>query len=116
MPKTQRMTHHHNELPKSNGRAFRVWRAILWRLMAMQLLFMVVIIFSSEYFLIGYPLLRQAIATLTLIGVFPFGYLALRMVLNKNFGEFRLSLAQLTADDEAEAQETPLPQNDEKPH
>jgi hypothetical protein len=107
MPKTLPTPIQHVELEKRWGRVLRIWWAVIWRLVLMQLFFMALVIYSIEMPLAAYPLLREYINALSLLAVFPLGIWALRAVMNKNFGNFRLSLVSLepATIDEAESKQ-----------
>lgn len=93
------MTTPQPELEKTWGRVLRVWWAIIWRLVLMQLGVMAVAIYTAQTALAGYPFLRETLSILSLLTVFPLGLVALRKVINKNFGAFRLSCVPLNPPD-----------------
>lgn len=79
------------EMQVTWGIALRIWLAMAWRVLAAMLVGMFLFLLVEYFFFRGKDVeeLRNNVITLFLL---PFAIWAVRSVVNKNFGSFRLSL------------------------
>lgn len=104
-----------DELPAQGRYLRRVWWAVIWRIVLWQVLLLTVVIYATEHWLLNYPYLRHTFQTFSLLGVFPFGYLALKAVVNKPFKGFRLALLSTEVAPPVEGDVATQQENTEKP-
>lgn len=81
-----------DELPKEGRYLRRIWWALIWRMVLWMVLFVAAVIVITENWLLNYPYIRHALQTFSVLSVFPFGYLALKRVINRPFKGCRLAL------------------------
>ncbi|MCH2547923.1 MAG: hypothetical protein MK052_09995 [Alphaproteobacteria bacterium] len=112
----------HPELVKSWSRVWRIWRAIMWRVTLMWFIIAAIAVHATRTYMPEYPFLGEVIVTSTILLFFPLSFWMLRVMINRNFKDFRLSLIPLEKEEDEIADDTtstppiaPLDVSEQKP-